>query len=456
MLNNKNNKYFIFLTFFIFCLLFTATSVSALEVSYPVLPGLPNLNTNPTLPEYVVYFFGIGIALAGALSLMSFAFGAVMLINPNMEAHNDAKDRMKGAVIGLVLTMASFIIMNTINTKLTTPTLSALPSTAGVYYVNGTDKKPCPESNSDTTDIVGQGYTSVEYDCSGGTGTNRLFFTFKHTGLAGGNDLINDVTAHEMKCGDTISISTGTSFKMEMETPGIYYCLNGCNGNICSGYMSPAMITSNKLGVPFIQKIAGITIVNDSTNDISFGAILHKGTDFDQGSQCSFPIGTHPVPTNNNSCYTTDSQGNNIADIKASSVDIFELNDAGDAGDGVTLYSEANGWDSGDEAGFLNIPNDNIPFGGIFRYPTEGALDFTWTAVGQSEQYEGDCLTFQDEDCQGSIRINGGYLVALYSTEGADKVYCQTFTDDVPDLAGTSFLPSGTKTIDSVYIVPIE
>jgi len=132
-----NKKYKYLLPAVIFAFLSSAASyASALEVK------LPGLGDNPTLPQYVVFFFNWGISIAGVLALISFTIGAVGLINPNVEAHSEAKDRMKGALIGLVLTMASFIIIHTINPALETPTLTALPQIStpatppapGIYY----------------------------------------------------------------------------------------------------------------------------------------------------------------------------------------------------------------------------------------------------------------------------------------------------------------------------------
>jgi hypothetical protein len=133
----QKNRHPLFLSFLVIVLFLGANSVFALEVP---LPGLSN---NPTLPQYIVYFFQWGISIAGILALISFTIGAVGLImsGDNPELAGNSKDRMKSAVLGLVLVAASFIIINTINPMLITPTLTPLtpvvittPPTPGVYY----------------------------------------------------------------------------------------------------------------------------------------------------------------------------------------------------------------------------------------------------------------------------------------------------------------------------------
>ena len=73
---NMKNKYLLLLAL---ALVFFSVAgfASALEVP------LPGLSDNPTLPQYVVYFFNIGISLAGILALISFTVGAIGLINPS-------------------------------------------------------------------------------------------------------------------------------------------------------------------------------------------------------------------------------------------------------------------------------------------------------------------------------------------------------------------------------------
>jgi len=137
-MKNKKNNFFLLATFFVIFLSLSTNFVSALEVS------LPGLGDKPSLGEYAVYLFKWGTSIAGGLALISFTIGAVGLIMScdSSEAASNAKDRMKGSLLGLVLILASFAIINTINPTLTTLTLDPLeevvipppPPQPGVYF----------------------------------------------------------------------------------------------------------------------------------------------------------------------------------------------------------------------------------------------------------------------------------------------------------------------------------
>ena len=96
-------KYLIFLTALGF--LFYATAASAAETPFGSATDLPGFAA--LIIQYV-------IGAAALLALISFAIGAVGMISPNPESHKEATDRMKSAILGLVLIMASFIIIQTI------------------------------------------------------------------------------------------------------------------------------------------------------------------------------------------------------------------------------------------------------------------------------------------------------------------------------------------------------
>ena len=133
----KNTLLFIF---FLLALIVLSTGNTASALEFP----LPGLKDSPSVPEYVDYLFKTIIGLAALIASISFAIGAVQYIISldNPTAGSNAKDRMKGAILGLILTFSSFIILKTINPSLTKLTLKPLPSVLplptvlipGVYY----------------------------------------------------------------------------------------------------------------------------------------------------------------------------------------------------------------------------------------------------------------------------------------------------------------------------------
>jgi len=462
IIKNKNLLFFAFLITFIFL---GANYVSALEVR------LPGLAENPTIGDYVSYVFGTLIMLAGLLALISFVIGAVGLINPNLEAHNDAKDRMKGAVLGLALTLSSYILMQTINPKFLTPSLEALPTTSGVYYFNGKDKFPVGQTEinvANRSQVLRDGkFDSLLYDCPD-DGTEQpalLIWRFPNAGLEKGNGDLSKVTVARRFCGEKEPISNLGSFKWDFEKPGVYFCLGSCGGgNMCSGYMSGAYRSSqDKILDPFNKNLKGLRIVNDTTNKIFYGALLHQVAGLKNGGLCTTPKGVAVDPTNRPEfCYSD-------ATISPSAVDIFRLNaDTGSSGDGVTFYSEPFSDLTDANAGFFNVLDKDIefPFSSFRPTPTncqEGphipsssdanSLDmcFDYTNISQPKEYKEKYTTFSSRP--GSIKIKGSYLVAIYSAGS----YCQTFTKDVPNLKAEPLTkPGSSKDLNKVYIIPIK
>jgi hypothetical protein len=284
---------------------------------------------------------------------------------------------------------------------------------------------------------VGQGYTSVEYDCSGGTGTNLLIWLFKNTNLEQGNDLTKDVTTQEVQCGNTVSISDKKSFKISFETPGIYYCLKQCksdddctggcgDNNMCAGYMSNVHTSSeDSIDSTFAGNITGVKIVNDGSNSVYYGAVFHNTHGLENSGKCNTPIGSI---TQSGECIPVGNSSNTVAD------DIFQINlNPISSGDGATFYSVPYGWTAGARAGFIEITGQQLADEIIANENTMPIPldDFHYTNVDRIPSYQNRlCKTFTS--CPGSIKIKGNYLVIPYSNLNPDgSGECQTFSKDV-------------------------
>lgn len=116
----------------IFVLAGLIISPLALAMSYPEMGGI-EINSETTAAQYVVYFFNFAIAI-GAF------FAVVILVMAGMEyvmAKGDpgklssAKDKIKNAALGLVILLASYMILNTINSQLTNVSIDTLPRQEG-------------------------------------------------------------------------------------------------------------------------------------------------------------------------------------------------------------------------------------------------------------------------------------------------------------------------------------
>lgn len=441
-------KFFIF----IFIILFYFLSVPlayALEMPYPSLPGVGGLPENPTLPQYVSYFFALGTSLAGILAIISFAIGAVQMIMAagSPEMANSGKDRMKGSALGLLLTASAYIILTTINLQLATPTITALPAGAGIFY-QGTELSPAPIEEANPANFRG----NLLYKCSeqgGGSGPNLFVWKFPKSNFQGNNANYSGVTMAEISCGNSTSLSGVGSFRTAFKTEGVYYYLE----NGCSGYMSGANMASSALSEPFKDKIKSIKIVNNPLNDIRYGAIFHEPDDPTRGGYCSSPLMTEENTTEK--CIDIDTY------VEPSSVTIFLWNaqKPDSSGDGIEFYSEPFGWQSGQRAGkcFLSqksnqdnptLCNDLGTIGNLW-FNTSDYLEFDYTNVDRPPEYRQSYLNFKIRP--GSIRINGNYLVVLYN----QHIYCQAFYRDVPNLNEMELVTVYNK-IDQVYIIPTK
>lgn len=443
---------FVFFIFILLIFLYSGSSVFALEAKYPPVPGLPRITNNSELGDYIGYFFGLGMMAAGILAVISFAIGAIQLImaasSPEME--KDGKDRMKGSLLGLVLTVSAFLILRTINPSFITPTLTPLPGVEGVFYFNGSDEKPAPISEANAANIP-PGYNQIFYKCSNMNSPALLIWKFPQKNFEG----YQGAVVVRKTCNSLEPIGGIGSFKMAFETPGVYFCLGGCSGDMCSGYMSEANISSGQVPEPFRDNTKSIMVVNDVNNDIRYGAMFHDSEDPTRGGFCSLPL-FHTNISQQRYC---------MGGIPvSSSVNIFVWNGKTPetSGDGIEFYSEPFGWDSGAKAGkcFLsqksNQNNDTLckNLGLIGNYWDDNAqkLSFDYTNVDRPPEYKQLYANFRQHP--GSIRVKGSYLVVLSSMVGQNS-YCQTFLEDTPNLNEMEFIAAGNN-VDIVDVMPIK
>lgn len=446
---SRKYRYLLFLSFFIIFLFLSAGSVLALELTYPNVPVFGySLNGSSGFPDYVRYFFGTGIALAGVLALISFTVGAVGLIAPNVEAHSEAKDRMWGAVLGLVLIMASYLIMQTINTKLTGPSLTQVAALPGVTIGDGTvgqgHSMSCPGAVSDMSTLTAN-YKQINYACPTGKDASSSYklaiWDFTNKNLEDGNkdaSGIVSVTMHEISCGNDFIPIAGSSFKISFETPGVYFFQKSC-----SGYMSSAYTNSQStLESTFSGKIGGAEIVNGLNNTAPYyGAIFHQVADLKKGGKCSLPLSNESA----SGCQSISS------DIAPAGVDIYQISQDTPIEDspGVIFYSATFGEYQASGAGYVIIKRSEITHPYKRFLATAG---FSWDKVDAPEAEATRCPQFNA--CPGSVAIYGDYLLDFYSMSGT---YCQTFTDNIPNLKDEAITATGAARSDlsQVFIIPL-
>ena len=120
---------------------------AGLEVkTYPTIAG-KTVTAETKLPDFMVYLFNAGMILGFGSVIISLALAGVMYIlspiDPGAEFLSRAKDRVSGAISGLLVLILTYLIITTINPQLSvfkpsdpleTPQISQTEKTApGVY-----------------------------------------------------------------------------------------------------------------------------------------------------------------------------------------------------------------------------------------------------------------------------------------------------------------------------------
>lgn len=81
--------------------------------------GGKSVITNAELPDYFNLVYKIGIGIAGVLAVIMLVFGGIQYMSTDaLSGKSDGKDKMTRAILGLILALGSFVILNTVNPQL--------------------------------------------------------------------------------------------------------------------------------------------------------------------------------------------------------------------------------------------------------------------------------------------------------------------------------------------------
>jgi len=96
-----------------------ANAVDTLISPYPTINGL-TVGFGMTLPDMIKYIYLFALGISGAVALTSLLIGAIRYISAagNSSKMSDAKDQIFSALLGVVILLSSYLILNTINPDL--------------------------------------------------------------------------------------------------------------------------------------------------------------------------------------------------------------------------------------------------------------------------------------------------------------------------------------------------
>lgn len=140
-----------------FCFSANIASAAQLEVQYPAISG-QTIGADTTLPEYVLYLFKAGMFVGFFAVFLSLTIaGVIYLLSPaKPDLRASAKDRVGGAISGLLILVSTYLIITTINPQLSILRISQLPSLPppppvaaipGVYFYNQAGCQAGPNDN---------------------------------------------------------------------------------------------------------------------------------------------------------------------------------------------------------------------------------------------------------------------------------------------------------------------
>jgi hypothetical protein len=122
MLKTKKSKILVlFLLLFLFLGASFVFAQKSLEVTYPKIPGaLTPTTTKTALPDYIRYIFQLSLFVGALIAFGSFIYGGVryLISGGSPSAQKDAQSQMSAGILGLIILVSAYIILNTINPQL--------------------------------------------------------------------------------------------------------------------------------------------------------------------------------------------------------------------------------------------------------------------------------------------------------------------------------------------------
>ena len=138
---------FLFLTFF--ASLAVAETISPADVN-PSIPGTDvSSQQNPNPAGIIINFYQFALMIGGLLAFVIIVFAAIKhtVSADNPSGQSDSKDMIKQALLGLLLLVGAYLVLNTINPKLTDlrlPELEKIPKVKVTVINNpGALNNPC-------------------------------------------------------------------------------------------------------------------------------------------------------------------------------------------------------------------------------------------------------------------------------------------------------------------------
>ena len=106
---------------FLFLPVFSVSAAIDLNLTYPVFPGGLDINTSQGIDTLAAWFYTFLISISGLAAFIMIVWGGIQWMTSSGDTGriSDAKDRIQKALLGLLIILSSFLILQVINPDLT-------------------------------------------------------------------------------------------------------------------------------------------------------------------------------------------------------------------------------------------------------------------------------------------------------------------------------------------------
>lgn len=471
MIEFKNKKTLIFTALLIGLVLTTGVMAQDTEVDYPMEGPT---TTRVSLGEYVSYIYRFALILGGLIAFGAFVYGGFTYLTSagNAEAVNSAQSYMVGGVTGLLLLLASYLIIITINPDIISTPEEMKPSHGVCFYKqqNAEGQKACYSQSSKT---VLENFTVKSIEFESPQSELEGMYTFPQEGWEGTEGYLENEREDYDSDPDVQNIIwTPKSFFLEWNKPGIYL-YKGKN---------------QKLGFPnqpyrvYQDQVSNLDDYSDQVQslkfeskgceedeegnyypEIGYAAVLHSQTNYK--GECSVAIGSEPttigLPGTEDYCTFRK-----IDDLTMDETNRY-LHPIGTSTSSITPFNYAF---TENEEGQITFYEQEDYQGDHFSIET-GTIGELWstttlsypisTSTSNFEVKEGDGATDNAELSKIlSYKVEGNFMVVI--TQGEDLEFnCQASDTSNPQLKDdyvSSVNPNnpGDSRITSIIIIPLR
>jgi len=258
------------------------SNVYALETQYPEIAG-KTITQETTPAGYVVYFFYLVMALGSVLVFITLVMAGIDFVTAGGEPSkiSEGKKKIMSAIIGLVVLLSAFLILNSINPELLNIKLEKLECSAGIPVViqDADGKKTEQCISADIKNIEGEIIETKEWSFSGCLLKEAYFCS--EPDFRGACNKVSDPKSQYYTCQPNYEFKNSTSLngiksiRFVWRSPGVYlYNSTGFESSDLN--KSPKVLSSN------IKSLNDIGLNNDgSINSVYLSKNRNSGRDAD-------------------------------------------------------------------------------------------------------------------------------------------------------------------------------